>query len=149
MKIVSGALAAAVFGFTCWSLPVQAQGLPQGSYLNNCTGARMQGDTLIARCRTPDGGEQRSALAEANRCVGDIGARNGTLHCRFGGAAQAAPGPRYGERGYGSEAGERCGGLRHEARELRARLDREWNPVERARTELRLRNIQEQEERCR
>jgi hypothetical protein len=39
--------------------------------------------------------------------------------------------------------------LRRQADELRSRLDREWNPLERARTEGQLRAIREQEERCR
>jgi len=61
--------------------------------------------------------------------------------------------PRYNEPrrelGSGSEMRERCGGLHREAEMLRHRLDREWNPVERARTEGRLREVREQAERCR
>ena len=110
----------------------------------------MEGDTLVARCRTRDGGEQRSALSGVNRCVGDIGNSNGSLACNFGGRAQAVPaGPGYREPGYGSDRGERCGGLRREAQELRARMDREWNPMERARLASHLREVHEQEERCR
>src|SRR6266481_4727779 len=113
MKMVSGALAAVVLAGLGWSLPAQAQGLPQGTYLSSCSGARMEGDTLVARCRTRDGAEQRSALAGVNRCVGDIGNSNGSLSCNFGGRAGAVPaGPGYREQGYGSERGERCGGLR-------------------------------------
>ena len=145
MKIVSGALAAVVLAGLGWSIPAQAQGLPQGSYLQSCSGARMEGDTLVARCRTANGAEQRSALAGVNRCVGDIGNNNGSLSCNMGGRAQAVPvGP-----GYGSERGERCGGLRREAEDLRVRLDREFNPLERARIEGQLREVHEQEERCR
>ena len=44
---------------------------------------------------------------------------------------------------------ERCIGLHREAEHLRGRMEREWNPVERARTEGRLRELREQEERCR
>jgi hypothetical protein len=44
---------------------------------------------------------------------------------------------------------ERCVGLHREAEMLRHRLDREWNPVERARTEGRLREVRERAERCR
>ncbi len=70
---------------------------------------------------------------------------------------QTAPSPyggqRYGEPrrepGSGSEMRERCGGLHREAEQLRHRMEREWNPVERARTEGRLRELHEQEERCR
>ncbi len=150
MRIVSGALAAVVLAGLGWSLPAQAQGLPQGSYLNSCNGARIEGDTLVARCRTADGREERSALAGVNRCVGDIGNSNGSLSCNMGGRAQAVPvGPGYREPGYGSERGERCGGLRREAEDLRGRLDREFNPLERARIEGQLREVHEQEERCR
>ena len=147
MRIVSGALAAVVLAGLGWSLPAQAQGLPQGSYLNSCNGARIEGDTLVARCRTADGREERSALAGVNRCVGDIGNSNGSLSCNSGGRAQAVPvgpGP-----GYGSERGDRCGELRREAEGLRVRLDREFNPLERARIEGQLREVHEQEERCR
>src|SRR5437588_8421695 len=133
MKIVSGALAAVVLAGLGWSIPAQAQGLPQGSYLQSCSGARMEGDTLVARCRTRDGREERSALAGVNRCVGDIGNSNGSLRCNFGpGRAAVAPGAR--EPGCGSERGERCGGLRREAEDLRVRLDRGFNPLDRART---------------
>ena len=156
MKIVMGALAAVLLTGIGWSATAEAQGLPQGSYLRSCNGARIEGDTLVARCRTADGREQRSSLAAINRCVGDIGNNNGMLQCNYGGPprAQGVPAPgygdrRYGEQGYGSERGEQCRGLRREAEELRARLDREWNPLERARTEGRLREVHEQEERCR
>ena len=62
-------------------------------------------------------------------------------------------GPRSGDwRGaeprYGSDVRERCIGLGREARELRIRLDREWNPVERMRTEGRLREVQDREARA-
>ena len=158
MKIVMGALAAVLFTGIGWSATAEAQGIPQGSYLRSCNGARVEGDTLVARCRTTDGREQRSALATVNRCVGDIGNNNGQLQCNYGGArAQGAPvpgpGARLGERrageGVGSERGEHCRGLRREAEELRARLEHEFNPVERARTEGRLHEVRAQEERCR
>jgi hypothetical protein len=53
------------------------------------------------------------------------------------------------ELGSGSEMRERCIGLHREAEGLRHRLHREWNPLERARTEGRLREVREQAERCR
>jgi hypothetical protein len=165
MKIVMGALAAVLLTGIGWSAGAQAQGVPQGSYLRSCQGARVEGDTLVARCRTVNGGEQRSALAGVNRCVGDIGNNNGQLTCNYGGGRGPAPGygqtpgygdrERYGERreggqGYGSDrGGERCEGVRREADELRERLQREFNPIERARTEGRLREVQQQAERCR
>ena len=146
MKMVSVALAAVVLAGLGWALPAQAQGLPQGSYLGSCTGARMEGDTLVARCRAVDGREQRSALAGVRRCVGDIGNSNGSLQCNFGGRAEAVP-PR--EPGYGSERGDRCAGLHRESEALHASIEHEFNPLERARMEGHLRELHEQEERCR
>src|ERR1700680_4749286 len=128
MKIVSGALAAVVLAGLGWSMPAQAQGLPHGSYQASCTGARMEGDTLVARCKAMDGREERSALSDVRRCVGDIGNNNGSLSCNMGGRAAAAP-----VQGYGSDRREGCGGLPRESEELRARLDREVNPLERTR----------------
>jgi hypothetical protein len=52
-------------------------------------------------------------------------------------------GPRY-----GSDVRERCIGLHREAESLRIRMDREWNPMERARTEGRLRGVQNEEARA-
>jgi len=152
MKIVSGALAAVVLAGLGWSMPAQAQGLPQGSYLRSCNGAALHGDTLVATCRRADGREQRSSLADVRHCVGDIGNNNGNLQCNYGGS-RAGPTPGYGERrygepGYGGEMRERCIGLHREAENLRIRMDREWNPLERSRTEGRLREVQEQEARA-
>ena len=72
------------------------------------------------------------------------------------GSYQAAPAqpyagpPAYGERrheepGYGGDVRERCIGLHREAENLRVRMDREWNPIERTRTEGRLREVREEE----
>ena len=60
--------------------------------------------------------------------------------------APGGPGPR---EGYGSDFRERCAGVHHEAEELRHRLEREGDPADRARIEGRLRELHEQEERCR
>src|SRR5947207_15936727 len=129
MKFAIAAAAGVLLAGMGWLQPAAAQGLPQGSYLRSCTGAGLHGDTLVATCRRPDGREQRSSLADVRRCVGDIGNNNGNLHCSCGGG-QAGPGP-----GYGGDMRERCGGLHREAEELRIRMDREFNPVERMRTE--------------
>ena len=61
--------------------------------------------------------------------------------------------PQYGERRsgeprYGSDVRERCVGLHRESENLRVRMDREWNPLERGRTEARLRAVQDQEARA-
>ena len=168
MNIASGVLAAAlVAGIAAIAGPAHAQGVPTGSYLNNCTNVAVRGDALIATCRSADGRETRSALNGVRRCAGDIANHNGTLQCAFPDGAQVrgqvvmepgAPrigeqGPVYGERragteGYGSEAWERCRGLRREADELRGRLGHEWNPLERGRIEGQLREVHERQERC-
>ncbi|HEY4472997.1 MAG TPA: CVNH domain-containing protein [Stellaceae bacterium] len=161
MKRGTTVLAGLLLAGIAWMQPATAQGLPHGTYLRSCTGAMLRGDTLVATCQRADGREQRTSLADVRRCVGDIGNNNGNLQCNYGGG-RAGPGPGYeerhygqpgygergyGERRYGEEARERCFGLRREADDLRIRLDREFNPMERARTEGRLREVREQEER--
>ena len=152
MKFVIGALGGLLLAAIAWVEPAAAQGLPQGSYLRSCNDAALHGDALVATCRRADGREQRTSLADVRRCVGDIGNNNGNLQCSYGGG-RAGPGPgygerRYGEQGYSGEGRERCGGLHREAEELRVRMEREWNPLERSRTEGRLREVQEQEARA-
>ena len=150
MKRGSAVLVGVLLAGLGWVQPVAAQGLPQGSYLRSCNGAALRGDTLIATCRREDGREQRTSLADVRRCTGDIGNVNGNLQCNYGGRAGPGPGygeRRYGETGYGGELRERCIGLHREAEDLRMRLDREFNPMERARAEGRLREVQEQEAR--
>jgi len=171
MKITLGALAAVILAAVSWAAPAEAQGVPPGSYLRSCSQAGMWGDGLLAACRRADGSMQRSVLADVRRSVGDIGNHDGVLQCQHAsgrqafGAILAEPGyaqPRYGapraeppgygygsERRSGNEGWERCRGLQREAEQLRAQLDREWNPLERARTEGRLREVHEQQERCR
>jgi hypothetical protein len=148
MKITSGVLAAFSLAGFAWS--AQAQGVPQGTYLQSCGNVGMQGDTLVAMCRTADGRERRASLSAVSRCVGDIGNNNGRLQCNYGGPQrQGVPAPGYGDRRTGEQGSERCRGLHREAEELRGRLDREFNSLERARIEGRLREAREQEERCR
>lgn len=160
MKRGTTVLAGLLLTGIAWMQPAAAQGLPSGSYLRSCTGAMLRGHTLVTTCRREDGREQRTSLPDVRRCVGEIGNNNGNLQCTYGGG-RAGPGPGYeerrgepgygergyGERRYGEEARERCFGLRREADDLRARLDREFNPMERTRTEGRLREVREQEER--
>ena len=150
MKTALGAAAAVLLAGTMCTQQAHAQSVPQGSYLDSCTRVGMDGDRLIADCRRADGGWHRTVL-DVNRCVGDIGNSNGSLQCNMGGRAQAVPaGPGSREPGYGSDrGGERCGGLRRQGEELRSRLDREFNPLERARIEGQLREVHEQQERCR
>jgi hypothetical protein len=56
---------------------------------------------------------------------------------------------RYGEERYGGEGRERCFEFRREAERLRDRLGATYDPNDRARIEGRLREVHEQEERCR
>jgi len=72
------------------AIPAQAQGVPGGSYLQSCTNVHIFGDRVIADCRRMDGGWDRTALRDIDRCVGGIANMNGRLTCT------------YGERGYGS-----------------------------------------------
>jgi CVNH domain len=152
MNTCIATLAGVLMATIAWVQPAAAQGLPQGSYLRSCNGAALHGDALVATCRRADGREQRTSLADVRRCVGDIGNNNGNLQCSYGGG-HAGPASGYGERrygepGYGGEMRERCIGLHREAENLRIRMDREWNPLERSRTEGRLREVQEQEARA-
>ena len=79
MKIITTMMAGAVVAHLSWMQPAQAQGSSQGSYLQTCTDVRVQGDALVATCRTADRREQRSSLAGFKRCIGDIGNNNGVL----------------------------------------------------------------------
>jgi hypothetical protein len=151
---------AALIGFAGLALagfaaiaPAQAQGAPPGSYLQTCTDVHMEPGRVVALCRRMDGRMNRTALADPQRCRGGIDNNNGNLQCAGGG-----PGPGYGERrderdrGEVRERGEgrqRCEDLRREGADLRRRLEREYNPLDRQRLEQRLREVREQEDRCR
>jgi hypothetical protein len=153
MRTILAIFVGLALGGGIYAPSAHAQGVPQGSFLRTCTDVGMRGDTLFARCRRADGREQQASLAGVNRCVGDISNVNGALTCNFGAGGPRAErrdgrGPEY-QEGYGSGFRDRCEGLRREARELRERLDREWNPMDRSRTEGRLREVRDQEERCR
>jgi hypothetical protein len=89
--------------------------------------------------------------------AGMYGAQPAQAQWDRGYSTQTAPEQRYerrgddrrGEPGYGSEMRERCAGLHRESESIRARMDREWNPLERSRMEGRLREVRQQEERDR
>ncbi len=86
MKIITTVMAVAIVAHCSGS--AQAQGTPQGSYLQTCTDVRIEGNTLSATCRGTGNREQRSSLAGFRRCVGDIGNNNGVLQCSFADGAQ-------------------------------------------------------------
>ena len=87
MKIIITVMAVAIVAHCSGS--AQAQGTPQGSYLQTCTDIRIEGNALSATCRGTDNRKQRSSLAGFQRCVGDIGNNNGVLQCNF---ADGSPG---------------------------------------------------------
>ena len=63
--------------------------------------------------------------------------------------AQTAPPPRLAEQGAGAERLARCSALHQQTAELQDQLEREYDPLERARTEGLLRGLHEEDERCR
>jgi hypothetical protein len=176
MKTIAAIFAGALLaGLSCMP-QAQAQGVPPGSYRQSCGDAHIERGALVATCRGEHGRMVRSSLADVGRCTGDIGNINGVLQCNYAtgparGTAQAVPGygrqepgfappapgygPRegFGERRYGEErygeGRERCIGLHREAERLRDRMAATYDPYERGRIEGRLREVREQEERCR
>ena len=122
--------------------PVFAQAIPQGSYLQSCGGARIDGDSLIALCKEDGGPERQSALLSYARCVGDIVNADGVLQCDFGsGAAAPAPALVLAQARY-------CGDLHHAVQVLAERIDRTKDPAEHARLESRLLEARYQEADC-
>jgi hypothetical protein len=147
------AIPALIGALTILSLSLSAHAqVPQGSYLRSCTDIRLEGRTLVAVCRRADGREQRSALNEVERCVGDIRNDNGALQCNRGPVAApgyppppSPPPPRYGED---REYWERCERLGHDEREIFERLQYTPPSEERERLEHRLREVREAREWC-
>lgn len=146
MKMGIARLLGLLLAGMAWVQPAAAQNVPPGSYLQSCFRPFMEGDRLVAICRRADGREQRTALPDVRRCVGDIGNNNGNLQCSYAGGPGGPP-PGYGERRYGEDRRERCFALHRESEELRERMEREGDPRDRARMEGRWREVREQEER--
>ena len=101
MRFVPIALALAG-SFALWGAPAaQAQWIPPGSYLETCAYPRVEGDTLLARCRRADGSWARAGLTGIGTCTGDISNQNGYLTCNQGGGYGGyGPGPGPGPRPY-------------------------------------------------
>ena len=113
----SGFIVGAAMVLSFAAAPVDAQGVPPGSYLRSCTHVATHGDTLTADCRRTDGSWGRTALRDVNHCVGDIGNMDGQLACNGGkrdygwrdrddGQSPGYDYDRYGGRGYGSSRGD-------------------------------------------
>jgi len=115
MKTTLGASVALLLAAAVSAQPAHAQRAPQGSYLFSCRNVGMDGDKLIADCRSPDGGWHRTAL-DIDRCAGDIANLGGRLSCNRGQ-----------REGYGSSA-------RGEWRQgYNSSRDEEWRDAQRAR----------------
>src|SRR5215471_10106907 len=84
MNLASGLCLGLLLAAICAAAPPgHAEGIPSGSYLASCSGAKVEGASLIARCPRVDGSEQHSALLNFDRCAGDIANDNGVLSCTF------------------------------------------------------------------
>jgi hypothetical protein len=84
-----GLIAGAAMLLSAVAAPAHAQGVPPGSYLRSCQNVETQGDRLVADCRRTDGSWGRTALGDADRCVGGIANMDGRLTCN------------HADRGYG------------------------------------------------
>ena len=84
MKISLGTFAALLISGSMFLQPAHAQSVPQGSYRTSCTDIRVEDRTLTAVCRIANEQDQRTSLADVNRCVGNIGNDNGALTCGHG-----------------------------------------------------------------
>lgn len=79
---VCAAIAGAALALSLGTTPAQAA--RGGSFLRTCTNVRAFGDRIVADCRRVDGGWNRTALRDADSCVGDIANMNGNLTCSRG-----------------------------------------------------------------
>lgn len=70
-------------------LPVYAQNVPAGSYLQSCTNVRVGGGQLSASCSAPNGSRITSTTSLG--CNGDIGNVNGYLRCNGNGNPGGGP----------------------------------------------------------
>ena len=96
------AIAAAAMLVMLAATAAHTQGVPGGSYLQSCTNVHIFGDRIVADCRRMDGGWDRTALRDVDRCVGGITNMNGRLICT------------YGEHGYGASREYRPHGGYHQ-----------------------------------
>ncbi len=60
------------------------RGAPAGSYKDTCRNVHMDGDNLVAECRTRDGDWHRTSLDNYRQCRGDISNDDGRLRCQRG-----------------------------------------------------------------
>ena len=109
-----GFIAGSVMMLSFAAIPVSAQGLPNGSYMQSCRNVAVYHDRLLADCRRTDGSWARTALQNVDRCAGDIGNMNGQLACNHTGGNNRLsrdgdnrgwPGAGYENRDYGHSWG--------------------------------------------
>ncbi len=83
MKTDAGIACLAVWSLLALGFTSQASANPppNGSYLNSCSGAAVNANTLSANCTDLQGHQQISTLPNYPSCVGDIANFNGTLTC--------------------------------------------------------------------
>ena len=133
-------------GLALSAAAAQAQGLPQGPYLNTCSGAQAEGPNLMAQCRDAIGVEHRSALINFPRCVGAITNSNGVLTCDFGLAGRVPLITR--ARPPVTAVAMRCDDLHHESADLQAQREEAFDPIDRAHIDGRLHEVQDREDDC-
>jgi hypothetical protein len=129
MRTALGAFAPLLLAGQVCIQPARAQPAPEGSYLNSCRHAGVEGDRLFADCRRIDGSWQRTVL-DIDRCAGDIVNINGRLSCNRGPREgyYGSSGPRdWREQGYNSSQSEDW------RDERRARCAAIFDPYERQR----------------
>ena len=145
MKFLFGLGLACLAGLAL-SAAAHAQGLPQGPYLDTCSGAQVQGPNLRAQCRDAAGMERHSALINFPRCVGPITNNNGILTCDFGlaGAVPLITQPQSPV----TAVAFRCDDLDREVADLRARRDAAFDPIDRAHIDGRLHEVLDEEDHC-
>lgn len=78
-------------------------GTPQGSYGDTCRNAHIDGDTLVAECRTSGGDWRRTSLDNYRQCRGDIANNDGGLRCQRGDEGRGGRGNE--DRGDGGPQG--------------------------------------------
>jgi hypothetical protein len=140
MKLASGVYVILLIAGVGAASPAFAQSIPQGSYLQTCGSARIEGDSLVALCNRAEGPRRQSTLVSFARCIGDIINVDGVLQCDFanGGAAPALV----------LAQAQYCGELHRAVQGLAERVDRSANPREHVRLQGRLDEARYQEADC-
>jgi hypothetical protein len=92
MKLALVAFTAFMLAGTSGVPSANAEQVPPGPYQQSCRDITIDHGLLTGVCRRPDGNWEKSTLAEAHRCTGQIINNNGALACNSGPAAGASGG---------------------------------------------------------